>query len=96
MRIDAYAQVQQLYSTKKAQKITREAKTGHRDQLQISSKGKDIQVAKQALQQASDIREDVAGALKEAIKNGSYEVSAEGFAAKVIEKYQQSQIVQVF
>ncbi len=91
MRIDAYAQVQQVYSSKKTQKLTKEAKTGVRDQLQISSKGKDIQTAKQALQQAADIREEIAGPLKSALKEGKYEVSAESFAQKVVEKYQQIQ-----
>ena len=91
MRIDAYAQVQQVYSSKKTQKLTKEAKTGVRDQLQISSKGKDIQTAKQALQQAADIREEIAEPLKSALKEGKYEVSAESFAQKVVEKYQQIQ-----
>lgn len=92
MRIDAYAQVQQVYSTKKTQKLTKEAKAGVRDQLQISSKGKDIQIAKQALQQTSDIREEVTGTLKTAIKAGEYEVGADSFAQKVVEKYQQTQL----
>ena len=92
MRIDAYAQVQQLYSTKKTHKITSDAKTGHRDQLQISSKGKDIQVAKQALQLAPDVRPEVAAAVKNAIKSGEYEVSAESFASRVLEKYQRIQL----
>ena len=91
MRIDAYAQVQQVYSSKKTQKLTKEAKAGVRDQLQISSKGKDIQTAKQALQQAADIREEIAEPLKSALKEGKYEVSAESFAQKVVEKYQQIQ-----
>ena len=92
MRIDAYAHVQQLYSTKKTEKITREVKTGFRDQLQISSKGKDIQIAKQALAETPDIREDRVASLKEAIRSGNYEVNADSFAQRVIEKYHQTQL----
>ena len=92
MRIDAYAQVQQVYSTKKTQKLTKEAKAGVRDQLQISSKGKDIQIAKQALQQTSDIRKEVTDPLKTAIKAGEYQVGADSFVQKVVEKYQQTQL----
>lgn len=92
MRIDAYAQVQQLYSTKKTQKVTKEVKSGYRDQLQISSKGKDIQIAKQAMQQMGDIREELVDPLKKSVQSGEYEVSAESFAQKVIEKYHQTQL----
>lgn len=92
MRIDAYAQVQQLYSSKKTERTVKDAKTGFRDQLQISSKGKDIQIAKQALAQSPDIREEKVAALKEAVRSGNYEVSGESFAQRVIEKYHQSQL----
>lgn len=92
MRIDAYAQVQQLYSTKKTQKVTREVKSGYRDQLQISSKGKDIQIAKQAILQTEDLREELVEPLKASVKSGEYEVNAESFAQKVIEKYHQTQL----
>ena len=91
MRIDAYAQVQQLYSTGKAQKVKKEAKTGFRDELQISSRGKDFQLAKGAVMALSDVREDVVIPLKSSIDAGNYEVSAESFAAKVIDKYNQMQ-----
>lgn len=87
MRIDAYTQVQQLYSTKKTQKIQQEAKAGFKDQLQISSKGKDIQTAKNAVASSADVREDVVASLKNAVNEGTYEVSGEEFARKLFEKY---------
>ena len=91
MRIDAYGQVQQLYSTTKARKLTKENKTGFRDQLQISSKGKDFQLAKNAVMGMADIREDVVIPLKASIDAGNYEVTAESFAARVIDKYNKMQ-----
>ena len=87
MRIDAYAQVQQLYGNKKVHKVQKEARTGFKDQLQISSKGKDIQTAKNAVAGAQDVREDVVEPLKRTINAGTYEVSGEQFARKLFEKY---------
>ena len=87
MRIDAYAQEQQLYQTKKVQKAEPAKKGGFSDQLQISNMGKDLQVAKSAVAQAPDVRADVVASLKEQINNGTYQVSGESFAEKVLEKY---------
>ena len=90
MRIDAYAQVQQLYGNKKTQKVRKETPNTFKDQLQISSLGKDIQVAKNAVYGSSDVREEVILPLKKAVRAGTYEVSNEQFAQKMIEKYQSS------
>ena len=90
MRIDAYAQVQQLYGNKKTHKVQKENKTTFRDQLEISSKGKDIQTAKSALANTSDIREDKIADIKAAIQDGTYEVSNASFADKLLEKYSQT------
>ena len=92
MRIDAYAQVQQLYGNKKTHKVQKEAKTSFRDQLEISSKGKDIQTAKNAVASAPDVREEVVAGLKKAIKEGTYEVSGDQFAQKLFEKYNSSRL----
>ena len=92
MRIDAYAQVQQLYGNKKTHKVQKEAKTGFRDQLEISSKGKDIQTAKAAVANAADIREEVVAPLKNKVKAGTYEVKAEDFAQKLFERYNNANV----
>lgn len=92
MRIDAYAQVQQLYSTKKTQKVTNQAKASFKDQLQISSKGKDIQTAKNAVANASDVRQEVVAPLKQAVQAGTYQVSGEDFAQRLFEKYNNAQL----
>ena len=87
MRIDAYAQVQQVYGNKKTHRVRKETKTGFMDQLQISSIGKDIQTAKNAVANAADIREEVAAPLKNKVNAGTYEVSGDEFARKLFEKY---------
>lgn len=92
MRIDAYAQVQQLYGNKKVHKVQKEMQSTFKDQLQISSKGKDIQMAKNAVASAPDVREEVAAPIKKAVNAGTYEVTGERFAQKLFEKYNKTQL----
>ena len=90
MRIEAYSQVQQIYSNNKVNKTQATQKTNDiRDTVSFSSIGKDIQVAKQAVNNAPDVREDVVAKLKAAIKNGTYDVSGEAFADKLLAKYEE-------
>ena len=90
MRIEAYSQVQQIYSNNKVSKPQAAKKTSDiRDTVSFSSIGKDIQVAKQAVNNAPDVREDVVAKLKAAIKNGTYDVSGEAFADKLLAKYEE-------
>lgn len=89
MRIGAFTQVQQLYGTKKTTKAQQKGSTNFSDRVQISSVGKDIQAAKQALAAGGDIREDVTAPIKARIQAGTYEVSAESFADKLFQKYEE-------
>ena len=89
MRIEAYSQVQQIYSNNKVNKTQQLKKTNDvRDTVSFSSIGKDIQVAKQAVSEAPNIREDIVAPLKAAIKNGTYDVSGEAFAEKLLAKFE--------
>lgn len=87
MRIESYTQVQQLYRSKKAVKAEKTAKGSFSDRLQISDMGKDIQTAKQAVANAPDIREEITAPLKNAVQEGTYQVSEESLAAKLFQKY---------
>ena len=89
MRIEAYTQVQQLYNNKKVTKAESKKNAGFSDQLQISSFGKDMQIAKAAVEASADVREDVTAPLKASIQEGTYEVSAESFAEKLLAKYEE-------
>lgn len=89
MRIEAYNMVSQVYGTKKPQKVQSTASVSRMDQVQISSIGKDLQVAKQAVKNASDIRESVTAPLKQSINAGTYSVSGEDFASKLLAKYEE-------
>lgn len=89
MRIEAYTQVQQVYNAKKAANIKSKSSAGRSDEVQISSIGKDIQNAKQSVAGASDIREDVIAPIRERLKAGTYEVSVESFADKLMKQYEE-------
>ena len=89
MRIDAYNQIAQLYGVQKnynTQKAKSTSAMGS-DQLSISSAGYSHQVAKAAVSEASDVREDKVAKLKAQIEAGTYSVDPEDFAAKLLEKY---------
>lgn len=90
MRIETYAQVQQLYQTsqKAPAKTQGTAKTGFRDQLQLSSMAKDTQTAKAAVAQAPDIRTDVVAKIKEQVQSGTYNVDVNSFADKLFAKFE--------
>ncbi|MCR5665537.1 MAG: flagellar biosynthesis anti-sigma factor FlgM [Eubacterium sp.] len=93
MRIEAYNQISQVYKTSKTGKAYASSNTtSARDEVQISSFGQAFQVAKDAVKNASDIREDKVASVKSAIDNGSYSVSTDDFASKLLEKYNESLI----
>lgn len=88
MRIEAYNQVAQIYKANKAagtQKTT--ATTAKYDEVQISSFGHDYQIAKQAVAEASDVREDKVAQLKARVNSGNYSVDTADFAKKLLERY---------
>lgn len=89
MRIEAYNQVQQLYQAKRTGKTQKSAAAARTDRVQISSFGKDIQIAKAAVASAPDIREELTAPLKARIQDGTYEVSNESFAEKLMKKYEE-------
>lgn len=88
MRIEAYNAVGQIYSAKKPGQINKTTTSYGRDQVQISSLGKDFQTVKQAVANSSDIRSEITEPIKAAIKNGTYNVSNEDFAAKLMKKFE--------
>lgn len=87
MRIEAYNQVQQLYQAKHVNKAQKSAAAAKADRVQISSFGKDIQTVKAAVASAPDIREELTTPIKARIQDGTYGVSNESFAEKLMQKY---------
>ena len=91
MRIDAYNQIAQLYKTGKSIRTNKVNSTASvRDEVQISQTARDYQIAKQAVTEAADIREDKVAELKAKVNSGNYSVDTADFAEKLLEKYNTS------
>ena len=91
MRIGSINMMNQLYGTagtKKPGNIGTSGYTSFQDQVAFSTAGKDMQVAKNALAGVPDVRESKIADLKSRIDNGTYDVSVDDFAAKLISAYQ--------
>ncbi len=87
MRIDALSQIQQVYGTQSKRKTSSVSNKSYgRDAVEISSIGKSFQIAKKAVSEAEDVRESKTAPLKEQIAAGTYNVSGESFAEKLMEK----------
>ena len=87
MRIDAFNRVQQLYGKTSTTNLKKEKTRNFSDQLEISNMGKDIQVAKQAVKNSPDVREDVVASIKERLSAGTYQVNTDEFADRLFERY---------
>lgn len=89
MRIEAYTQVQQIYKKSTLDKGQKKTNASASDQLEISTMGKEYQIAKQAVAASADVREDITAPLKKSIQAGTYEVSAEKFADKLLKRLEE-------
>lgn len=84
MKINPYIQVQQMYGARSVGQTKKTEKAGRTDGVMISSIGREIQAAKQALANTPDVREEITAPIKAAVQNGTYEVSGESFAEKLM------------
>lgn len=87
MRVDAVNQISQIYKPSGSRKYNKQDSVSKRDAYEISQSAKDYQVAKNAVAEAADIREDKVAQLKEALASGSYNVSAQEVAEKIVSRY---------
>lgn len=87
MRVDALNQVSQLYQQTKPKKVAKTDKSYAKDELQISRAAQDYQIAKNAVSEAPDVREDKIAEFKEALASGTYNVSSQEIAEKMVNKY---------
>ncbi len=86
MRIDAINRVSQLYQANSTKKVAKANNTVKFDSVQISQMGKDYQVAKAAVAATPDVRTDLVADIKTRMQNGTYDVSMEMLADKLLAK----------
>ena len=84
MRIDAMSEITQLYQLNSTRKTTEKPKSYSKDSVEISSFGRDIQIAKQAVAQTDDVRTEKIQQLKNSIANGTYNVPMSALADKLL------------
>ena len=87
MRIDAYNQISQIYSRNGRVKTMQAAPTSKTDKVEISSFGRDMQIAKQAVNNSPDVRAEKIAQLKQQIADGTYNVDADAFAEMLLGKF---------
>jgi len=88
MRIDAFNKINEVYKASSV-KNTAKVKSGNfSDMLEISQTGKDYQVAKQIVSRTPDIREEKVNDIKARMEAGTYQVTIEDVADKLIEQAQ--------
>jgi len=87
MRIDAYNQIGQIYKANGTKKTQNSQKTYGKDQVTISRAGAEFQLAQQAVKDAPEVREELVAAIKQKINSGTYQVSGENFADKLMQRY---------
>ena len=85
MRIDAYNAVSQVYQANATSKVNSTGKVaGANDKFDISDTAKTFSVAKAAVADAPEVREDKIADIKARIAAGTYNVSAEDVADKIV------------
>ncbi len=88
MRIGGFNQITQIYNNSTIRQTENTKKPSFSDALQISGAAKDYQAAKQAVASVPDVREDVVADIKARIADGSYQVSGNAIADKLLADYE--------
>ncbi|MCD7824818.1 MAG: flagellar biosynthesis anti-sigma factor FlgM [Clostridiaceae bacterium] len=86
MRVDALNHVSQVYQPSSAKKVGKADDVKKQDAYEISQSARDYQVAKKAVSEAADVREDKVAYYKEALASGTYNVSSQEIAEKIVSR----------
>ena len=84
MRIGGFNQIAQIYNNSTIKQTESTTRPGFSAALEISDAGKDYQTARKALSSVPDVREDLVADIKSRIADGSYYVSNNALADKLL------------
>jgi negative regulator of flagellin synthesis FlgM len=87
MRIDAFNKINELYKASNVKSTAKAKNMSFSDSLEISQTGKDYQVAKQIVARTPDIRDTKVNEIMERMKAGTYNVTIEDVADKLVDEY---------
>ncbi len=86
MRIDAFNKISELYKANTVKSTAKVKSSSFTDTLEISQTAKDYQVAKQIIASTPDIRENKVNEIKERMEAGTYNVTVQDVAEKLISR----------
>lgn len=92
MRIDAYNKISQIYQSNSVKKVNAVNGVKAKDKVEISRIGRDYQVAKTAVNQTEDVRQDKINEIKNRLASGTYDVTAKELVDKLVDSYYDSSI----
>lgn len=88
MRINAYNRVSKIYEAQNISKVKNVKEvTAKQDEVEISKVGRDISVAREAVNKTPDIRLDKVNNIIERMGSGAYNIDAKKVANKIVDKY---------
>lgn len=88
MRINAYNRVSKIYEAQNISKVKNVKEvTVKQDEVEISKVGRDISVAREAVNKTPDIRLDKVNNIIERMGSGAYNIDAKEVANKIVDKY---------
>lgn len=90
MRIDAFNKINEIYKASSVKNTSKVKGGNFSDMLEISQTGKDYQVAKQIVARTPDIRESKVNDIKARMDAGTYQITIEDVAKKLIENSEDS------
>ncbi len=82
MNINKVDKILQVYNTQSIKKVESSKKNGKKDELKLSNKAMEYQIAVNSLKDVPEIRKDKVEKLKSEISAGTYKVDGE----KIVEK----------
>lgn len=86
MRIDAFNKISELYNSSSVKRTAKVEGSSFSDMLEISQTAKDYQAAKQIVARTPDIRETKINDIKERMAAGTYNVTIEDLANKLVDQ----------
>lgn len=88
MRINAYNRVSKIYEAQNISKVKNVKEvTAKQDEVEISKVGRDISLAREAVNKTPDIRLDKVNNIIERMESGAYNIDAKEVANKIVDKY---------
>ncbi len=85
MRIDSIKKLDQVYKSTSMKANVQNVSKNQKDSIEISSFGRDLQVARKAVSEADDIRYDKVNEIKQRMQSGTYDVSSREVAEKMVD-----------